>query len=103
LSWLGMDPAVMEVMLHSRNIGTGWNFTHFRSAELDELLDAANLEMDPDARCDLFRQAQQLVMDENIVIPMYLQEQVVSHSARIKDMQMSPHGDYIVWYDAYKE
>lgn len=102
LTWLGMDPAVMEVMLHSRNIGGGWNFTHYPSAELDALLDQGNREVDETVRCGIYSQAQQLVMDESIVIPMYLQEQIVGYSSAIDGLSMSPHGDYIVWYGASK-
>lgn len=102
LTWLGMDPAVMEVMFHSRNIGTGWNFTHFTNSDLDGFLDQANTELDDSARCDLYSQAQNLIMDESVIIPMYLQEQIVGYSAAIDGLKMSPHGDYIVWYDASK-
>lgn len=102
LTWLGMDPAVMEVMLHSRNIGTGWNFSHYPSAELDALLEQGASEVDADARCDIYSQAQQLVMQESIIIPMYLQEQIVAYTSAIEGMTMSPHGDYIVWYNASK-
>ncbi|MBI1299697.1 hypothetical protein GC175_32635 [bacterium] len=102
LTWLGMDPAVMEVMLHSRNIGGGWNFTHYPMEELDALLDQGNREVDADTRCGIYSQAQQIVMDESIIIPMYLQEQIVAYSSAIEGLSMSPHGDYIVWYDASK-
>jgi peptide/nickel transport system substrate-binding protein len=100
LTWLGMDPAVMEVMLHSRNIGTGWNFSHYPMPELDALLDQGNREVDDAARCDIYRQAQNIVMDEAIIIPMYLQEQIVAYSSQIEGLGMSPHGDYIEWYNA---
>ena len=102
LTWLGMDPAVMEVMLHSRNIGDGWNFSHYPSEELDALLDEGNREVDPAVRCDIYSQAQALVMNEAMIIPMYLQEQIVAYSSSIEGLTMSPHGDYIVWYDASK-
>jgi len=102
LTWLGMDPAVMEVMLHSRNIGTGWNFTHFRNEQLDALLDDANTELDTERRCELYRQAQTLALDEGIIIPMYLQQQIVAYNSAIQGLKMSPHGDYIEWYDASK-
>jgi peptide/nickel transport system substrate-binding protein len=102
LTWLGMDPAVMEVMLHSRNIGTGWNFTHFQSAELDELLDQGNSEVDAATRCEIYSQAQNVVLDESLIIPMYLQEQIVAYSAKIQGLAMSPHGDYIDWHGATK-
>ncbi len=102
LSWLGMDPAVLDVMFHSRNIGKGWNFSHYPVAELDALIEQGATEIDGAVRCEIYSKVQNLILDEGMIIPMYLQEQIVAHTAKIQGLGMSPHGDYIEWHNATK-
>ena len=102
LTWLGMDPAVLDVMFHSRNIGKGWNFSHYPVAALDEMLVAGKVNTIAATRCKIYAKAQNIIMDEAMIVPMYAQEQVVAHSVAIQGLAMSAHGDYIVWYDAAK-
>ncbi len=102
LSWLGMDPAVVDVMFHSRNIGAGWNFSHHPVAELDALIEQGNTEVDDATRCEIYSQVQNLILDEGMIIPMYLQEQIVVYTSKIEGLGMSPHGDYIEWHNATK-
>lgn len=65
------DPNILSTLFHSRNAGPdrGWNFTHQAFPELDELLDAGDLSSEPAERCEIYAQAQRIIMDEALMIP----------------------------------
>jgi peptide/nickel transport system substrate-binding protein len=103
LTWMCMDPSCLEVMLHSRNAGGGWNFTFFKDAKLDGLIDQGAQTVDQAKRCELYKQAQQLILDQAIIAPMYVQERIIGASAKVKNLVMSPHGDYVEFFNMFKQ
>lgn len=48
----------------SQQGGGGYNFSYYSNPEMDELIAAGQVELDPEARCEIYRQIQQLWIEE---------------------------------------
>ena len=70
IGWGGTDASqLLSFLYHSSNIGSGWNFTRFKSAELDEMLDNAVSEVDPQTRKKMIEDIQIFVMENALSAP----------------------------------
>ena len=58
-------------MFHSDNIGAPGNRTRSSNPEVDELLDNARVEMDEETRLQMYEDAQQSIIDEQPLIPVF--------------------------------
>ena len=58
-------------MFHSDNIGSAGNRTRYSNPEVDELLDDARVEMDEETRLQMYHDAQQIIIDEQPLIPVF--------------------------------
>ena len=58
-------------MFHSDNIGAPGNRTRYQNDEVDELLDNARVEMDEETRLQMYEDAQQIIIDEQPLIPVF--------------------------------
>ncbi len=61
----------LTVLLHSKNKGAGGNRTFYDNPEVDVLLDEADTSTDTEKRLKLYQQAEQLIMDDAPIIPVY--------------------------------
>jgi peptide/nickel transport system substrate-binding protein len=69
ITWVGDYPdplSLLDPLFHSRNIAdeNGTNFSFFKNAELDTLLDAGRGETDREKRAALYRRAERILYDE---------------------------------------
>lgn len=64
----------------------------YHNPEVDRLLARAEAEPDPQRRIDLYRQAQQLIVDDNVVIPIYRDTDYELVKPRVHGLQFSPLG-----------
>lgn len=74
-------------MFHSDNIGAPGNRTRFVNDEVDQLLDDARTEQDEDTRMELYQEAQQIIIDEAPLVPIY-------HSVLLAGIQEDLEGYY---------
>lgn len=63
------DPDQLSATYHSRNIESGFNWSHFNNPDFDALVDQAAQEGDDAKRCDLYHQAQVILWDQAASIP----------------------------------
>lgn len=76
-AWISAPESVPRSTLHSEQIPTaanawsGQNYTGFRNAEMDRLIDAIEVELDRDARLVLWRRLQHLYAEELPALPLY--------------------------------
>lgn len=101
LNWLFSDAGELSTTFHSKNIGSGWNFSRWRSDELDQLLDQGQEEMDPDQRAEIYSQAQKIVMEASLLVPMYVGTQVLTMRSALKGVRIHRLGDTPLFVDAY--
>ncbi len=69
--WIGdfLDPMTFLGLWQSGGAGSDWS--GWRSQEFDALLAEANLQRDPAARTALLTQAEKLLLDQQVMIPIY--------------------------------
>ena len=76
-AWISAPEGVPRTTLHSAHIPhkdnnfAGQNYTGFRNAEMDELLEAIEVELDRTKRARLWRRLQDIYATELPVIPLY--------------------------------
>ena len=85
LRWLSGDPSCLEVMFHSRNIPSPgyakFNWSHIKNPDLDSILENAAGAADPAKRDDLYAQAQKIIMDSAVFVPVHDQTNTVAYRA----------------------
>lgn len=74
-------------MFHSDNIGAPGNRTRYSNEEVDELLDLARVETDEETRFQYYHDAQQIIVDEAPLVPIY-------HTVLISGIQEDLLDDY---------
>ena len=76
-AWYSAPESVPRLTLHSEHIPTrdnnfaGQNYTGFRNAEMDGLLERIEVELDKTKRAKLWRRLQEIYVNELPVIPLY--------------------------------
>ena len=76
-AWISAPESVPRATLHSKMIPTkannfgGANYTGFKNAEMDRLIDAIETELDPAKRKALWRRLQEIYATELPVLPLY--------------------------------
>jgi peptide/nickel transport system substrate-binding protein len=100
LRWTFSDPDTMNVMWHSRNVtgGTGFNFSKVRNPQIDILLESAAAERNLEKRRALYYRAQELIMQDAYLIPIYDEGNAVATSPRIEGLRVDPRGRYPLLY-----
>ena len=82
--------------------GGGNNDSGFSNAEYDALIAEAKVETDIEKREALLREAEDILMDETPVIPVYFYTTVMAWNENVKGVQISTLGK-ISFKHAYKE
>jgi peptide/nickel transport system substrate-binding protein len=100
LRWTFSDPDTLNVMWHSRNAagGTGFNFSKVRNPQIDLLLESAAAERNLEKRKALYYRAQELIMQDAYLIPIYDEGNAVATSPRIEGLRVDPRGRYPLLY-----
>ena len=70
----GNTDATLYSLFHSSVTPGAGNKSRYKNAEVDALLDAARAEYDDAKRSELYKQAQEIIMNDAPVIPLYTQE-----------------------------
>jgi peptide/nickel transport system substrate-binding protein len=81
--WWGADPESLYSLYHSSQIESGFNWSHYTNPELDALLEEGYIETDEEARMELYRQAQVLIMDDAALIPIWGKMQLMAGKAEV--------------------
>ena len=103
LTWIFKDGGFLRTLFHSENIGSGWNFTHYPMANVDELLVAAETEADLAERGRIIEQVQTIMLEEAIVIPTVYQQQINAFRNEIQGVKLyEVYGEAPYFYDATK-
>ncbi len=84
------DPATFLQSLFAS--GSSDNYIDYANPDYDALLDQAARELDPDARVAIYQQAQQLLIDDAVVIPTYHDAGYFLVKPWVKGLQYTPLG-----------
>lgn len=98
----GIEADLMYYMFHSSNIGSS-NFFHNVDPELDAVLDKTRTETDPVARQEAVNQAQQMIIEKAIMVPLYVPINYYAINTRVKGYTYSTKLNALYLQDAYIE
>jgi ABC-type transport system substrate-binding protein len=71
LSWIADYPDPSNFLDTLFRTGSPDNYSNYSNPSVDDLLDKAAVERDPDTRAQLYLDAQQLIIDDAVLIPLY--------------------------------
>jgi len=100
MGWMSRNPSVLDFVYNSANIEEGSSFTRFRSAELDQALNDAASTLDSEARRELYVQAQRIIMENALAIPLFTYDRVILLHSSVQDWRFDSEGYpwlYEVW------
>jgi len=96
------DCDILNVFFHSSEIGSGMNYSFSRSPELDELLTKARQSPNEEIGFDYYRLAQEYIVREALIVPIYVGQDMYAVNPRVKDINIHPLGWWL-YQDAYLE
>ena len=99
MTWESDDPSILRVLYHSENMGDGWNYAFYQDPHLDEVLEGIDSTLDLDKRKALVSEAQKIIMEQALVLPLQVDTNVVMWSPRTKDLKAV--GFTLLPYDTY--
>ena len=97
LRWIGgnNDPDMFQYAFHSAfTPPTGANRSHYSNPDVDRLIDAGRREVDPAKRKQIYAAIQQQLAEDLPYIDLWYLDNVVVHSRRTANVQISPPGNY---------
>lgn len=99
--WIGdyTDPMTFLDMLEKKS---GQNNAGYNNPEYDKLVDAAKVEQDATKRLELLHKAEDMLMEDMPIIPLYYYTQPLGIKDYVKDVRVSPLG-FIYFDKAYIE
>jgi len=86
------DPDVLSAFLHSRNVGSGFNFSFVKDPDLDRIFDQAATEVDAARRKQLYAQAVRRTLDRAYMLPVHNRDNVSLASARVQGLRFDVTG-----------
>ena len=89
----GVDPDLSQIY-HSRIIGKGLNRMGYRNPQLDTLLDKAVQVLDQSQRKQLYKQAQQILMEDVPCAMLVWPKALVGVSKRVEGFGIGPFNRY---------
>lgn len=97
LRWVGgnEDPEIFEyAFASSKIIPNGANRQYYSNPRVDSLIDRARAETDQSARKQDYAQIQQILAQDLPYIDLWYFDNVMVHSRRVRNLQLSPSGNY---------
>jgi peptide/nickel transport system substrate-binding protein len=92
MGWISSDPSVLNIVYNSANIAQGSAFTRFKNADLDNALNSAAQELDPNKRMQDYVDAQRIIMQNALVIPLYSYSRVMLMQSVVQGWRFDPEG-----------
>lgn len=92
MGWTSADPGVLMFVYHSDNIDGGSGFTRFVDEGLDGALADATVELDDEKRTQLYADAQQIIMENALAIPLHLYDRVMLMDTTVQGWRYDSEG-----------
>ncbi len=84
----------MYALFHSSQQGSAGNRSFFANDELDELLDAGRTETDEDVRAEIYRDAQELLVELAPMMYLWHQEYLIGVDDSVRGLEVMPTNHY---------
>ena len=92
LSWLADYPDPQNFVGALFASGSPENHTNYANPAVDALLQQAAGEVDQERRADLYRQAQRIILDDAVVLPLYFATDYTVIKPHVKGLVVTPMG-----------
>ena len=97
LRWVGgnEDPEIFQYAFESAKIiANGANRQYYSNPRVDSLIDRARAETDQSTRKQEYAQIQEILAQDLPYIDLWYFDNVMVHSRRVRNLQLSPSGNY---------
>jgi peptide/nickel transport system substrate-binding protein len=94
---------ILMDFFHSKNAESGYNWSKIRNAELDSILEEAYATDDWGEQTRLYQQAEDIIMENALVLPIQDYAFIYGLSSKLKDVTYYPAGRSNGFYNAYLE
>lgn len=84
-----VDPFFVRAIFGADQIAHGFNWEHYANPQLDALVDRANATSDAAARTKLYQQANSIVMNAAVIIPIYNSDGLFVGSSKLRGVQFT--------------
>jgi len=84
-----VDPYFVRAIFGADQIAHGFNWEHYANPQLDALVDRANATSDAAARTRLYQQANSIIEDAAVIIPIYNSDGLFVGSSKLKGVQFT--------------
>ncbi|MCC6945554.1 MAG: hypothetical protein IT335_13305, partial [Thermomicrobiales bacterium] len=92
LYWGADYPDPESFLLSLFGSGASDNYVDYQNPEFDALMSRAALEVDPDARVAIYREANQMLLDDAVVVPLYHDVAYTLMRPYVQNLAMTPLG-----------
>jgi len=103
IRWVSLDPGVLIIPFHSRNIPAPgkfkFNWSRYSTPELDQLLEDAESAETQETKDDLYMQIQKTVMDQAIFLAIHDQVQTVAYNPNLEGLRFANGNWQLRMYD----
>ena len=101
LNWLLADPYGLDTVFGSENVGTGWNFAHYRNPKVDALFAEGITTVDPDERIQIYQQVQQMILGDAACFPINYYTRNWGLDSKVQGFSVGPDGEWAHLYDVW--
>jgi len=84
-------------LYHSDNWGEGGNRQFYSNPRVDELLEQGRMETDTAARMEIYREAQELIMADLPIIPLWQASELHATRSNVGGFSVTPSGSLPLW------
>ena len=103
IRWVSLDPGVLIIPFHSRNIPKPgkfkFNWSRYSTPELDKLLEDAESAETQATKDDLYMQIQKTIMDQAIFLAIHDQVQTVAYNPNLEGVRFANGNWQLRMYD----
>jgi peptide/nickel transport system substrate-binding protein len=98
------DPLILDMVWNSRwDEPGGWAWTGYVNEELDEAVGQLRSVSDFAERCALAEKAQQIILEDAVMLPTLSQPVFYALSDKVKDFELASEGNYFFVHNTYIE
>ena len=92
LGWIADYPDPQNFLNTFFYTGSEYNDSHYSNKDLDDLLDKAGVEKDYDTRMALYQKAEQIVVDDAPIMPLWFSRNYMLINPRVHNFSIDPLG-----------
>ena len=94
------DPDILYYFFHSNRLDTT-NRIHYVNPEVDELLEAGRATLDFDERLEIYKEVQEILLEDAPWVPLLVREEPLVHSNQVNDLRVHEVTKTIIWSDMW--